>query len=78
MSKQLCLCDMKPGQRARVIGLTASSSMRRRLLDIGLVKNTLVECVGRSPVGDPKAFCIRGAIIAIRADDCRSILIAPC
>ena len=47
--------------------------MRRRLLDIGLVENTRVECVGQSPSGDPKAFLIRGAVIALRLSDCAMI-----
>ena len=72
------LNDIKPGQRARVLGLLANDSMRRRLLDIGLVNDTLVECLGRSPGGDPSAFLIRGAVIAIRSDDCRDILVCPC
>lgn len=49
--------------------------MRRRLQDIGLVENTHVECVGRSPGGDPSAYRIRGTIIAIRAEDCQKVLI---
>jgi ferrous iron transport protein A len=47
--------------------------MRRRLLDIGLAENTVVECVGRSPSGDPAAYLIRGAVIAIRKCDGRLI-----
>ena len=72
------LNDIKPGQRARVLALTAQDSMRRRLLDIGLVKDTVVECLGRSPGGDPSAFLIRGAVIAIRSEDCCGILVRPC
>lgn len=78
MNRQLCLNDIQPGQRAMVLGLQAAGSMRRRLLDIGLVKNTVVECLGRSPGGDPSAFLIRGAVIAIRSEDCRDIIIRPC
>ena len=71
----LCLKVIKPGQTATVHGLCATGSMRRRLLDIGLIENTRVECLGRSPGGDPTAFLIRGAVIAIRAQDCADILI---
>ena len=49
--------------------------MRRRLLDIGLIGETDIECIGKSPSGDPKAFLIRGAVIAIRSEDCKDILI---
>lgn len=63
------------GEAATVSKLQASGSMRRRLLDLGLVENTQVECIGRSPCGDPIAFLIRGAVIALRAEDCNAILI---
>lgn len=70
------LFDLKAGQTAFVDKILAGGNMRRRLLDIGLIENTKVECVGESPAGDPKAFLIRGAVIAIRSEDCKNILIA--
>ena len=70
-----CLSDIKPGESARIRSLSCSGSLRRRLLDIGLVENTAVTCLGASPAGDPKAYLIRGAVIAIRSRDCRGILI---
>lgn len=75
MNPQICLNDMRPGQRAVVSELQSTGSMRRRLLDIGLIKDTTVECLGRSPGGDPAAFMVRGAVIAIRSEDCKDILI---
>lgn len=69
------LNSIEPGEHALVKQITASGSMRRRLLDIGLIENTDVECIGKSPCGDPKAFLIRGAVIAIRSEDCENILI---
>ena len=78
MKEFLCLNDIKPGNRARVKELTSTGSIRRRLLDIGLVENTEAECLGQSPLGDPCAYLIRGAVIAIRSEDCRGILVQPC
>lgn len=75
MNQQYCLNDIMPGQRAVVNTLKSTGSMRRRLLDIGLIENTEVECLGRSPGGDPSAFLIRGAVIAIRSEDCANIII---
>lgn len=68
------LSRMRPGDRGRVKELTALGSMRRRFLDMGLIEDTRVECVGRSPLGDPSAYRIRGAVIAIRARDGRLVL----
>ncbi len=75
MTEINCLNDIEPGQTAKVRELLSTGSIRRRLLDIGLIENTEVECLGRSPSGDPSAFLIRGAVIAIRREDCRNILI---
>jgi len=69
------LPGLEPGCSARVIGLRSEGRMRRRLLDIGLVEGTEVECLGRSPGGDPSAYLIRGAVIALRASDARDILV---
>lgn len=70
------LSDLAPGQKAVLCELRATGGMRRRLLDIGLIKNTQVECLGRSPGGDPSAYLIRGAVIAIRSEDCENILVS--
>ena len=69
------LMDIEPGEHARISELKVTGCMRRRLLDIGLISGTEVECIGRSPCGDPSAYMIRGAVIAIRSDDSEKILI---
>ncbi|PXV93271.1 ferrous iron transport protein A [Lachnotalea glycerini] len=75
MKQKYCLNDLKPGQRAKIKELLSTDGIRRRLLDIGLIENTEVECIGKSPGGDPAAYLIRGAVIAIRSEDCSNILI---
>ncbi len=75
MPQTLRLCDLQPGQRAAVQALYATGAMRRRLLDLGLIENTAVECLGRSPGGDPSAYLIRGAVIAIRSEDAGNVVL---
>ena len=48
--------------------------MRRRLLDLGLIEGTVVECLYESPGGALSAFLIRDAVIALRRSDSRDIL----
>ena len=75
MNRTHGLNEISPGQKARVKEICSRGSIRRRLLDIGLIENTEVECIGRSPGGDPSAFLIRGAVIAIRSEDSKNILV---
>ena len=49
------------------------SNLYQRLLDIGVINGTNVECVLKSPSNDPKAYLIRGAVIAIRNEDAKFI-----
>ncbi|MCI8586544.1 MAG: ferrous iron transport protein A [Lachnospiraceae bacterium] len=69
------LSQLCPGERAEVLRLRTAGTMRRRLMDLGLIEHTEVVCLGKSPSGDPSAYLIRGAAIAIRARDSRQILI---
>lgn len=75
MSPSHDLSQLPPGRRAEILSLQTLGPMRRRLLDLGLIEHTEVMCLGRSPLGDPSAYLIRGAVIAIRARDSRQILI---
>ena len=69
------LSSLLIGEKARVTEVRTQGGMRRRFLDIGLIKGTVIECVGVGAAGDPKAFLIRGAVIAIRNDDSSFVLV---
>lgn len=75
MNTKKTLNDIRPGEHAIISELKSDENMKRRLLDIGLIKDTKVECIGTSPGGDPSAYLIRGAVIAIRSEDCKNIMI---
>ena len=73
MSTQLSLDALQVGQSARVERVEAGPAMRRRLMDLGLIPGTRVTCLGKSPAGDPAAYLIRGAVIALRGRDAGEI-----
>lgn len=52
-----------------VDNLNCNGNIRRRLLDLGLVKGTKIIPVLKSPSGDPTAFEIRKTLIALRKED---------
>ncbi len=70
------LTDLKIGQTANVSRLLSKGSMRRRLQDLGVIEGTEVECLHKSPSGDPIAYLIRGAAIALRSEDSSNILVS--
>ena len=53
--------------------MIVSGALKRRFLDLGIVENTLITPVLKSPSGDPTAFEIRGTLIALRKEDANLI-----
>ena len=66
------LSDINAGQRARVTNVGCCGDMRRRFMDLGLIRGTTVRCILTSK-GGMKAYNIRGAVIGIRPRDARSV-----
>lgn len=64
------LNELKIGDEAVIAQMPENN---RRLMDIGLIKGTTVKCVLKSPLGNPAAYKIRGAVIAIRDEDAKNI-----
>lgn len=52
-----------------------TAACSRRLLDMGLIEGTRISCLQKSPAGDPVAYLIRGAVIALRSEDSSQILV---
>ncbi len=73
MYEALNLSALREGESAYVTEVNAGPAMDRRLTDLGLVRGTRVTCVLRSPAGDPCAYLIRGALIALRQADAAGV-----
>lgn len=71
------LSDLRVGETTRVMALAPGlrGQERRRLLDLGLLPGTEVTAELRSPSGDPTAYRIRGATIALRAEQAKHVRI---
>ena len=73
--RQTTLADAQIYEKAVVKDLAAAGAIRRRLLELGVVRGTVITPLFKSPFGDPVAFLIRGTVIALRIADCKKILI---
>jgi DtxR family Mn-dependent transcriptional regulator len=71
------LSSLQPGEFGRVIALRTEGLERRRLLDLGLTPGTVVKCAYPGPLGEPMAYIVRGATIALRREQGEQIEIEP-
>lgn len=64
------LSELKPGEQGRVVSISPAckGAERRRMMDLGIVPGTIIRAEMVSPSGDPTAYLIRGALIALRQE----------
>ena len=71
----MTLNQLKVNETGYIKELNCTDSVKRRLLDLGLIEGTKITPLFVSPSGDPTAFEIRGSIIAIRVEETSLILL---
>ena len=70
------LDKVRLGERAVLVGLSADSPVSGRLTGMGFCEGEEIECALTAPLGDPRAYLIRGALIAVRQSDASEIEVA--
>jgi Fe2+ transport system protein FeoA len=69
------LDELPVGARAVVEGVACDRTVRRRLLELGLLPGTAVEVMRRAPLGDPIELALRGYRLSIRGDEARGVVV---
>lgn len=75
MKQILTLNNLKIGASGRIIEIKNEGTIRRRLLDLGFVPGTVIKAELSSPFYDPIAYRIKNALVAIRKDDSKNIIV---
>lgn len=76
-SYQTSLSKIQIGSACIVTDLHLEGLLRRRMMDLGIIPGTAVECIRRGPSGDPTAYSVRGTTIALRKEDAAKINVYP-
>jgi ferrous iron transport protein A len=76
MNNQISLNQLPIGKKANVTTLISDGTTRRRMLDLGIIDGTEIEPLYKSPSGNPVAYLIRGAVIALRSDVSEKIMVS--
>jgi DtxR family Mn-dependent transcriptional regulator len=71
------LSSLPIGMEATVLNISKAlrGQQRRRLMDLGIVPGTVIRAEMRSASGDPTAYMIRGAVVALRKQHAQMIFI---
>lgn len=75
----LPLSALRDHQEAEIIGLDEACQgfSRRRFLDLGMTPGTRIAPVLQNAIGDPRAYRVRGTLIALRKEQAGMIWVRP-
>ena len=69
----MTLYELPLGKECYIKSVNTDVDIKRRMLDMGLIAGTKVKCMYVAPFGEPKAYLVRGTILALRSDDTKKI-----
>jgi len=67
------LKDLKVGESAKVVRLHGQGAVRRRIMDMGITRGTMVRVRKVAPLGDPLELTVRGYELSIRKADAQMV-----
>lgn len=77
MEEKCSLSSIELNNSAKICEVECSKSLKNRLYDLGILENTIITPIFESPFGDPTAYIIKNAVIALRKKDCENIIVNP-
>lgn len=69
------LKDTKLGETVKVVKLTGSGALRRRMMDMGITKGVEIFVRKFAPLGDPLEINLRGYELSLRKSDAEMIIV---
>jgi len=74
----MTLDQLQSGQTAEVRRINGQGAVRRRLMDMGLVRGSRIEMLKAAPMGDPVEYLIRGYHLSLRKSEAQLVEIEQC
>ena len=68
---------LNPGQKGRIVKISAKGEMNKRILEMGVVPGSLIELERVAPLGDPIQFKIKGYHLTLRKEEAQGIEVTP-
>jgi len=75
MGQTKTLSELEPGQKGVIVSVRGSGSTRRRLIDMGMTKGSVVQVIRKAPMGDPIDFKVKGYHLSLRKTEADRITI---
>ena len=73
MAESIQLHLLRPGQQATITKVNGTTALRRRFVEMGIVKGETILIERHAPLGDPVEYFIKGYHLALRREEAANI-----
>ncbi len=77
MEEKYLLSTLPLNKSAVICSVECKENLKNRIFDFGIIENSVITPIYRSPFGDPTAYLIKNAVVALRKKDCQNIFVSP-
>ena len=74
-NSQFPLSHLKKGQIAKIVHVSGSGPIKRRMMDMGMVPGSEINLIRKAPFGDPIEFRIKGYSLSLRKEEAEKITV---
>lgn len=71
------LADLEPGSHGIILRIRNTSPIKKRLLEMGLIKGETIHKVKLAPLADPAEYIVKGYHVSLRREEARDVLLEP-
>ena len=71
----MLLSDMKEGETGKITRIGGNGALRRRILEMGLLKNSEVYVEKYAPLKDPIELIVKGYHLSLRVNEASQIMV---
>jgi Fe2+ transport system protein FeoA len=71
----MLLSEMKEGDSARVVKIGGNGALRRRILEMGIIRDSMIHVEKYAPLKDPLELIVKGYHISLRVEEATQIIV---
>lgn len=73
--KKKRLSELKVGQKARILKIEGQRSIKKRIMEFGIIKGEVIELIGMAPFGDPLNFNLNDFNLSLRVKEADNVIV---
>jgi Fe2+ transport system protein FeoA len=73
--QEICLSELADGAEGEIVRIRGNSPLKKRLLEMGLIKGEVIKKIKVAPLADPAEYVVKGYHVSLRSDEAQDVIL---